>query len=162
MICLLIENNIFDGLYKKIVAYDNDIPLRDFEWFERDSFKRIFENLLDDVLEFGVLSKFYSHYQHATSIDSYYRTILKPDLELSSDLWREAQNNSKVLGTNSIFEPYCYSIFQQGSNRENLLSDYVWKQNNQNIYLEKLGMFEITNEGDIFPHRFSPTNNLLT
>jgi len=154
MICLLIENNIFDGLYKKIMDYDNDIQLKDFEWFQRDSFKRIFEKLLDDVYEKGPKSKYYLHYEQSNSVESYYRTIMKPELNIGLSELKEKNEKCIYDSSKSIFEPYSYSIFQDDHIREELVLHYFHKNENKNLYLERLGMFEITNEGDIFPFSF--------
>ena len=48
---LPIENNVFDGLYKKIMDVDNDIIDTNSKHFDRNMYINCFLKMLDDVNE---------------------------------------------------------------------------------------------------------------
>ena len=73
---LPIENNLFDGLYDKILEYDNDIYDDVIDYFPREHLIECFLNALNDVYEKEIFSRFFYHYRSSVSIEPFFRTII--------------------------------------------------------------------------------------
>ena len=81
---LPIENNFFDGLYHKIMEYDNDIYDESIEIFPREELINFFLKGLDNVYEEDKNSILYWHFKLSTSID-FNNTIIKPGWDVKMD-----------------------------------------------------------------------------
>ena len=92
---LPIENNVFDGLYKKIMDVDNDIIDINSKHFDRNMYINCFLKMLDDVNEKQEKSIYYKHYKLSDSIDIFYRTIVTPMLEFGLE---ETKPNISLCG----------------------------------------------------------------
>lgn len=158
---LPIENNFFDGLYKKIMEYDNDIYDETIEYFPRDELIHIFLKGLNNVYEEDKNSILYLHYQLSNSIDSFFRTIIKPswDKEIESFSYEKRKKNQ------SLFSYYNGESFIDTIAIYEDLIRYFLKFEEKNRYMDEYGMFEISTEETItpilFPKRDKNTNELI-
>ena len=161
---LPIYGNLFDGIYKKIIEYDNDIYDKEIEYFPRELLIDCFLLALDNVLENNEESLYYSHYQLSTSIQSFYRTILLPSLENNIDMKYYYENRDFKKG-NSLFSFYSNESFIDNiAVHEQLVKLYL-KEEDKNPYIKDYGMFEISTEKTIspllFPYRDPITKELI-
>lgn len=161
---LPIQDNLFDGLYKKIIEYDNDIYDKEIEYFPRELLIDCFLLALDDVFEKNKDSLYYYHYQLSTSINSFYRTILVPSLEDNIDIKYYYENRDFKKG-NSLFSFYSNESFIDNiAVHEEIIKLYL-KEEYKNPYIKEYGMFEISTEKTIspllFPYRDDITNELI-
>ena len=158
---LPIENNFFDGIYKKIMEYDNDIYDESIQYFPRHELVSIFLKGLNNVFEEDKKSILYVHYKLSNSIDSFYRTILKPswDQQMETFYFERRKKNQ------SLFSYYNIESFVDNIAIYEDMIRYFLKNEEDNIYVKKYGMFEISTEKTVtsivFPKRDKSTNDLV-
>lgn len=161
---LPIENNIFDGLYKKIMDIDNDILDKNGKYFNRNSYINCFIKMLDDVNEKYEKSIYYKHYQLSNCIDSFYRTIMKPVLEYGLEEIESPFEVDVFEKKKDFFSVYSHDSWVDNLYREELLLKYFLMNEKENKYLSDYGIFEISTEKTItpisLPVREKETNNI--
>lgn len=161
---LPIKDNLFDGLYKKIIEYDNDIYDKEIEYFPRELLIECFLIALNDVLENHKDSVYYYHYYLSKSINSFYRTILLPSLkeDININFFYEKRDYKKGK---SLFSIYSSDSFIDNIAINEELIKFFLKEENKNPYIKEYGMFEISTEKTItpilFPYRDNITNELI-
>lgn len=158
---LPIENNFFDGIYHKIMEYDNDIYDKSIEFFPREELIQIFLKGLDDVFEKDKKSILYNHYRLSGSIESFYETIFKPGLKQEKEILFYEKREKKQ----SLFSFYKGTSFIDNIAIYEDLIHYFLKFEKNNRYISQYGMFEISTEQTItpilFPKRDKITNDLI-
>lgn len=163
---LPIENNIFDGLYQKIIDIDNDILDFNCKYFNRDVYIQCFLKMLDDVYENDKNSIYYTHYKLSNSIHSFYRTIIKPmfDCNITCDGSSQMIFDS-YMKKNNFFTSYSNDSWMDNIFQEELLMRYFLENEKNNKYLTEYGMFEISTDKTItpisFPFRDQITNDIF-
>jgi hypothetical protein len=161
---LPIENNVFDGLYKKIMDIDNDILDKNGKYFNRNSYINCFIKMLDDVTERYDKSIYYKHYQLSNCIDSFYRTIMKPVLEYGLEEIESPFEVDVFEKKKNFFSVYSHDSWVDNLYREELLLKYFLMNEKENKYLSDYGIFEISTEKTItpisLPVRDKDTNNI--
>lgn len=161
---LPIRDNLFDGLYKKIIEYDNDIYDREIEYFPRELLIECFLIALNDVLEKNEESIYFCHFQLSTSINSFYRTILLPSLEENINM-KFYYENKNFKRKNSLFSLYSNDSFIDNIVINEEIIKFYLSEEDKNPYLKQYGMFEISTEKTIspisFPYRDNITNELI-
>lgn len=161
---LPIRDNLFDGLYKKIIEYDNDIYDKEIEYFPRELLIECFLTALNDVLEKNEESIYFSHFQLSTSINSFYRTILLPSLEenINMKFYYENRNFKKEK---SLFSLYSNDSFIDNIVVNEEIIKFYLSEEDKNPYIKQYGMYKISTEKTIspilFPYRDNITNELI-
>lgn len=161
---LPIENNVFDGIYKKIMDIDNDIIDMNAKYFDRNIYINCFLKMLDDVNEKNEKSIYYKHYKLSNSIDIFYRTIVTPMLEYG--LEEETSNISFNMfqKKRDFFCAYTHESWMDNLFQEQLLLKYFLENEQDNMYIKEYGIFEISTEKTItaiqLPFRDDETNEI--
>lgn len=148
---LPIENNVFDGLYKKIIDLDNDILDLNGKYFDRDIYLNCFMKMLDDVNERGDKSIYYKHYKLSNSIESFYRTIITPVLQYGIGEVAPKFDVDVFSKKKDFFSAYTHDSWMDNLFRDELLLKYFLANENDNKYLSDYGIFEISTEKTITP-----------
>jgi hemerythrin superfamily protein len=161
---LPIENNVFDGLYKKIMDIDNDIIDTNAKYFNRNIYINCFLKMLDDVNEKEEKSIYYRHYKLSNSIDIFYRTIVSPMLEFGIEETKPDISFSILEKNKGFFSVYTHESWMDNIFREELLLKYFLEFEHNNQYITEHGLFEISTEKTItpiqLPFRDKKTNEL--
>ena len=161
---LPIENNVFDGLYKKIMDIDNDIIDTNAKHFDRNMYVNCFLKMLDDVNEKQEKSIYYKHYKLSDSIDTFYRTIVNPMLEFGLEETKPEISLHGLGKNKSFFSAYTHESWMDNLFREELLLKYFLEFENSNEYITDYGLFEISTEKTItpiqLPFRDNETNEI--
>lgn len=77
---LLLKNNLFDSLYDMILQIDNDRCKAFLNHINRYTLISVFLKALENVRENSHGSIFYQDYVDSNSVESFYRTIIRPNL----------------------------------------------------------------------------------
>lgn len=161
---LPIENNVFDGLYKKIMDLDNDIIDMNAKYFDRNIYINCFLKMLDDVNEKNEKSIYYKHYKLSNSIDIFYRTIVTPMLEYGLGETKPDIRFSVLEKSKSFFSAYTHESWMDNLFRDELLLKYFLEFENTNQYVSEYGLFEISTEKTVtaiqLPFRDKETNEI--
>lgn len=149
---LPIENNVFDGLFKKIMDIDNDIINVHDKYFDRSMFINCFIKMLDDVNEKNDKSIYYKHYTLSDSIDVFYRTIITPMLQYGIEEQTTSPLHFDVFSkTQNFFSVYSHDSWMDNLFQEELLLKYFLEHEKENRYLSEYGIFEISTLKTITP-----------
>ncbi len=152
---LPIENNVFDSLYYRILLYDNDLFDHNARYFSRELLIQCFIKMMDDVYHYKKKSIYYHHYELSNSIDSFFRTIIKPRFQSS------ILNQSSIIHYDTdLFSYYTDASWDEILSKEEKLFHYCYFHP-PNDYSHKYGMFEISSKGDVTPF-FIPNDILLS
>lgn len=152
---LPIKNNVFDSLYYRILLYDNDQFDHSSKYFSRDLLIQCFLKMVDDVFHLNHKSIYYHHYQLSNSIDSFFRTIIKPRFQST---W--SPRPSIIHYDTDLFSYYTDASWDEIISKEEKLFQYCFFHP-PNDYFHKYGMFEISSKGEVTPF-FIPTDTLLS
>lgn len=148
---LPIENNVFDGLYKKIIDIDNDILDLNGKYFDRNIYLSCFMKMLDDVNERNDKSIYYTHYKLSNSIESFYRTIVGPMLEYGVEETKPNISMDVFQKKKNFFSAYTHDSWMDNLFQEELLLKYYLNHEEDNMYIKEYGIFEISTEKTITP-----------
>lgn len=144
---LPIENNLFDGLYDKILEYDNDIYDDVIDYFPREHLIECFLNALNDVYEKEIFSRFFYHYKSSVSIEPFFRTIINPQYNCINIPFYYEKRESKRK--NTLFQHYNLDSVIDRIIFEKKIHDLYKDKQTENPYIHKFGMFQIYSNKEI-------------
>lgn len=108
---ILLKDNLFDSLYQMILNIDNDRCNVYLDKMTRYTFITIFIKCIENVKEFDKQSLFYNDYKNQNSIESFYRTIIRPNLKCSNydmnyDMMMLVDHPSKYKSYKMLFDEF--------------------------------------------------------
>lgn len=136
---LFLKENLFDSIYDLILKIDNDKCLITLENINRYTLISVFIKALQNVQELSDQSIFFNDYNSSTCIESFYNTILKPNLSsLDMGTFHHEESNTFCYEKkrNSLFDEFPEEIKASKMNQLN-------EKQNHSVYYMISNAYEI-------------------